>query len=211
MSLSENIPDENIDIKPINSIEIFNKNIKYCLKKEYFYENNDFYLSNFCTSEESTNKKLTKNKIKIFEKECIDIFKKHIKEESNFLNYDLGSLNLSSYNISFDDLDFSFENESSENEKLIILEDLEIIDFNKLNINDNIYRKLNSYNSQEDINDDIEEFNISEKINSIKKFKTKKSKLIDNPSLLKSIIKNFNINFINEKNINKEIIYKKKL
>ena len=46
-----------------------------------------------------------------------------------------------------------------------------------------------------------------------KKFNTNKSKLIDNPSLLKSIIKNFNLNFINEKNKNKnkEIINKKRI
>ena len=137
-------------------------------------------------------------------------YKKHIKTESSFLNYDLGTLNFSSsYNNSSNSINLSFENESfvDEDENILIKQNsVELIDFIQQNIND-ISKQLNSfyYNKDSCDIDNIEEFDSSEKINLIKNFKIKRSKLIDNPSLIKSIIKIlFNASFLSEKDKNQK-------
>jgi hypothetical protein len=96
--------------------------------------------------------------------------------ESSFLNYDLGTLNFSSsYNNSSNSINLSFENESfvNEDENILIKQNsVELIDFIQQNIND-ISKQLNSfyYNKDSCDIDNIEEFDSSEKINLIKKFK----------------------------------------
>jgi len=213
MSLSEiSINEENILVKPIYRLKTntkINYKMKNFLQKEYNKEKNYNNFSNFSTNEESMNKNLTKNKIKNYIIKDNN-YKKHIKTESSFLNYDLGTLNLSSsYNISSNSINLSFENESfvNKDENFIIKENsVELIDFMQHNIND-INNQINSFYNNDntcDI-DNIEEFDSFEKINSIKKFKTKRNKLIDNPSLLKSIIKIlFDSTFIYEKEKNQE-------
>ena len=213
MSLSEfSINEENIYVKPIYRLKTntkINYKMKNFLQKEYKKEKNYINLSNFSTNKDSINKNLTKNKIKNYIIKDNN-YKKHIKTESSFLNYDLGTLNLSSYdNISSNSINLSFENESfvNKDENLIIKEDsVELIDFMQQNIND-ISKQLNSFYNNKNICDieNIEEFDSFYKINLIKKFRKKRSKLIDNPSLLKSIIKIlFNSTFINEKEKNQE-------
>ena len=212
MSSLETSIEENIQVKPIyrlNTKTKFNNKMKNFLLKEY---NKEKYinLSNYITNEESINNNLTNNKTKNNIIEDNNNYKKHIKTESSFLNYDLGTLNFSSsYNNSSNNINLSFENESfvDEDENILIKQNsVELIDFIQQNIND-ISKQLNSfyYNKDSCDIDNIEEFDSSEKINLIKKFKTKRSKLIDNPSLIKSIIKIlFNSTFINEKDKNQK-------
>ena len=212
MSSLETSIEENIQVKPIyrlNTKTKFNNKMKNFLLKEY---NKEKYinLSNYITNEESINNNLTNNKIKNNIIEDNNNYKKHIKTESSFLNYDLGTLNFSSsYNNSSNSINLSFENESfvNEDENILIKQNsVELIDFIQQNIND-ISKQLNSfyYNKDSCDIDNIEEFDSSEKINLIKDFKTKRSKLIDNPSLIKSIIKIlFNAWFLNEKDKNQK-------
>ena len=212
MSSLETSIEENIQVKPIyrlNTKTKFNNKMKNFLLKEY---NKEKYinLSNYITNEESINNNLTNNQIKNNIIEDNNNYKKHIKTESSFLNYDLGTLNFSSsYNNSSNSINLSFENESfvNEDENILIKQNsVELIDFIQQNIND-ISKQLNSfyYNKDSCDIDNIDEFDSSEKINLIKNFKTKRSKLIDNPSLIKSIIKIlFNASFLSEKDKNQK-------